>query len=968
METIDIQSRSFVVRWVKCLNGDTINYQVKPLKKSIELGIYKKLKISVDDHHTSPSVHIAPDTKAVLDYTNKVLQSRTNSFTGSNDDPSLSISSIQQQSQEGSLRERLDLSGFILVKWIGHIDGNKMFEGSIDVMDNDHYYAFILDNTSSKNVRKKVLFNASTIKDDAMSMISTRSAPSPTMSSFQLPPTPQKDSPFVIGKGRYLQGYLLKKRRKKLQGFKRRFFTLDFRYGTLSYYMNEYNQTRRGEIVISLSTVSANKRDRLIMIDSGMEIWALKARDTTSWQIWVDALQSCFENQENEYTFESNLSSDENDHMNSKESTSLQATITNQTYVPLPDEAYEDFGTNLKIIQQRLEQCKNESKLYTLKRKNSLLYSRNRSSSSSSVLGKIRMKKSLTLSPNVSTDSLIPIDSESDEVTPLQEHDLYQKLADLEELFSRFVKQSRRLTTDHLYITKKIRQKTTESIYSAFSDNDKYFDAIDIINPGVILLDDEDTTNDNETNNNGNFNEINNTLDNYKLALKGTLQEINNKLDSPSITTQIIQVREEENSIQSPTSKEPIKVLELKKTSEPRDIYKENVITGEQEEEEEEDLHPLPIKIPVLRRDDIKTAASMPPSLFSFLRKNVGKDLSSVAMPVTSNEPLTILQTITESFEYASLLSNLKNEPVPLIPVTAFAISYLSSYRDKTRTIRKPFNPLLGETFELVDENNNFRLITEKVSHKPQIFAFHADHKDWECTYTVTPVQKFWGKSVELNNEGTIELKCKATGEYFEWSQPTTMLKNLIAGERFIEPVNEFEVISSRSGKVTVSFEKTGMFGGRSEKVTAVLTPRDKNQTPYKAIEGTWTEQLKDIKTNKVIWRAGELVTNAKVKYGYTKFAANLNDITIIEKGKLPPTDSRLRPDVRAYENGDLEEAERLKLKLEKDQRERRQNGLDVKPQFFVKSSQNNWVYKKGKDSYWNRRKRGDWSGLTPLW
>lgn len=276
METIDIQSKSFVVRWVKCMNGDTINYQVKPLKKSIELGIYKKLKKSIDDQHASPSVHIAPDTKAALDYTCKVLQTRTNSFSASNHDPSISISSIQQQSQEGSLRDRLDLSGFTLVKWIGHIDGNKMFEGSIDVMDNDYYYAFILDNTSSKNVRKKVLFNASTINDDAMSMISTKSAPSPTMSSFQIQPVPQKDSPLVIGNGRYLQGYLLKKRRKKLQGFKRRFFTLDFRYGTLSYYMNEYNQTRRGEIVISLSTVSANKRDKLIMIDSGMEIWTLK--------------------------------------------------------------------------------------------------------------------------------------------------------------------------------------------------------------------------------------------------------------------------------------------------------------------------------------------------------------------------------------------------------------------------------------------------------------------------------------------------------------------------------------------------------------------------------------------------------------------------------------------------------------------------------------------------------------------
>ena len=445
----------------------------------------------------------------------------------------------------------------------------------------------------------------------------------------------------------------------------------------------------------------------------------------------------------------------------------------------------------------------------------------------------------------------------------------------------------------------RIREKTTASIYCTFSDNDKFFDARDVTNSGVILLDDKDTTNNNGMKTNRTFGEIKNNLHNYKLALNGTLQETSNKPDSTLINRQIIQVKEDEVSILSPTSKQPEHVLESKTTVESRDKYKEDV---EEEEREKEDVSPLPITTPVLRRNDIKPAASMPPSLFSFLRKNVGKDLSSVAMPVTSNEPLTILQTIAESFEYASLLSNLANEPVPLIPVTAFAISYLSSYRDKTRTIRKPFNPLLGETFELVDEHNGFRLITEKVSHKPQIFTLHADHREWECTYTVAPVQKFWSKSVELNNEGTIELKCKVTVEHFEWFQPTTMLKNLIAGEKFVEPVNEFEVISSRTGEVTVSFEKTGMFGGRSEGVIAVLTPRDSSQTPYTAIEGKWTEQLKDVKTKKVIWKAGELVKNAKAKYGYTKFADNLNDITIIEKGKIPPTDSRLRPDVRAYE------------------------------------------------------------------
>lgn len=42
-------------------------------------------------------------------------------------------------------------------------------------------------------------------------------------------------------------------------------------------------------------------------------------------------------------------------------------------------------------------------------------------------------------------------------------------------------------------------------------------------------------------------------------------------------------------------------------------------------------------------------------------------------------------------------------------------------------------------------------------------------------------------------------------------------------------------------------------------------------------------------------------------------------------KTKLPPTDSRLRPDVRAWENGHMEEASKQKDRLEVNQRKRRQ-------------------------------------------
>ena len=43
-----------------------------------------------------------------------------------------------------------------------------------------------------------------------------------------------------------------------------------------------------------------------------------------------------------------------------------------------------------------------------------------------------------------------------------------------------------------------------------------------------------------------------------------------------------------------------------------------------------------------------------------------------------------------------------------------------------------------------------------------------------------------------------------------------------------------------------------------------------------------------------------------------------------MEKGKIPPTDARFRPDQRALEEGRFAEAENVKLGLEQAQRDRR--------------------------------------------
>lgn len=44
------------------------------------------------------------------------------------------------------------------------------------------------------------------------------------------------------------------------------------------------------------------------------------------------------------------------------------------------------------------------------------------------------------------------------------------------------------------------------------------------------------------------------------------------------------------------------------------------------------------------------------PSLWGILKKNIGKDLSRISMPVALNEPLGVLQRMCEELEYSELL------------------------------------------------------------------------------------------------------------------------------------------------------------------------------------------------------------------------------------------------------------------------------------------------------------------------
>ena len=72
----------------------------------------------------------------------------------------------------------------------------------------------------------------------------------------------------------------------------------------------------------------------------------------------------------------------------------------------------------------------------------------------------------------------------------------------------------------------------------------------------------------------------------------------------------------------------------------------------------------------------------------------------------------------------------------------------LTQYADVIGRTRKPFNPILGETYELVTPN--FRFVSEQVSHHPPISAYFAEGKGYTTTANTNVKNYFWGSSLEF--------------------------------------------------------------------------------------------------------------------------------------------------------------------------------------------------------------------------
>ncbi|KAI3767317.1 hypothetical protein L2E82_17412 [Cichorium intybus] len=121
-------------------------------------------------------------------------------------------------------------------------------------------------------------------------------------------------------------------------------------------------------------------------------------------------------------------------------------------------------------------------------------------------------------------------------------------------------------------------------------------------------------------------------------------------------------------------------------------------------------------------------------SLWSLIKDNVGKDLTRVCLPVYFNEPISSLKNSFEDLEYSYLLDRAYqhgkqgNILERILNVAAFTVS---GYASSEGRHCKPFNPLLGETYEADYPEKGVGFFSEKVSHHPTLIACHSEGKGW---------------------------------------------------------------------------------------------------------------------------------------------------------------------------------------------------------------------------------------------
>ena len=194
-----------------------------------------------------------------------------------------------------------------------------------------------------------------------------------------------------------------------------------------------------------------------------------------------------------------------------------------------------------------------------------------------------------------------------------------------------------------------------------------------------------------------------------------------------------------------------------------------------------------------------------------------------VTIPPFFLEARSLLERMADTQMHPDLLLGVSALPTPLARITAITKWWLSGWHYKTVGVKKPFNPIIGETFACYwshPDGTRTQYFAEQVEHRPPISAIYFENS----AHHVKAHAHIWTKSqfsAPQTTKSILEGSCVLTltnlggpaGETYWITFPTYYAHNLVMGTMRMEMGDMAHVACEATGlRADIEFHQKGMF------------------------------------------------------------------------------------------------------------------------------------------------------------
>uniref|UniRef100_A0A8C2ZN96 Oxysterol-binding protein n=1 Tax=Cyclopterus lumpus TaxID=8103 RepID=A0A8C2ZN96_CYCLU len=355
----------------------------------------------------------------------------------------------------------------------------------------------------------------------------------------------------------------------------------------------------------------------------------------------------------------------------------------------------------------------------------------------------------------------------------------------------------------------------------------------------------------------------------------------------------------------------------------------------------------------------------------------LGMDLTRVVLPTFILEKRSLLEMYANFMAHPDMFLSITAGATAEDRIVRFVEYYLTAFHEgrKGAVAKKPYNPVLGETFHcswevprdkvkpLVRSNQGsswepsrgpnttqqgdeespgdcyrVRFVAEQVSHHPPVSGFYCEcrEKGMCVNAQVWTKSKFMGMSIGVSMVGEGVLSLLEHDEEYVFTLPCAYARSILTVP-WVELGGKVSINCVKSGySASVTFHTKPFYGGKVHRVTAEVKHNPTNTIVCKA-QGEWN--------------------------GTLEFTYSSGETKVIDTAKLPVTRKKLRPVekqgrtesrrlwqhvTKSLKEGNIDEATEHKHRLEERQRgEERQRAADDEPwtpKYFTKEG-DSWIY-----------------------